>query len=88
MLSSFDPNTQAIVFKIDGKEYGFQSGRDYSSVDDLKTAIYDYLAHLSGKPKPFRWTNTAEDILTRALRALNALDEISWNRWEVSNSES
>jgi transposase len=52
----------------------------YSSVDDLKTAIYDYLAQHNEKPKPFRWTKTAEDILTRERRALDKLDEIRGNR--------
>jgi hypothetical protein len=48
----------------------------YSSVDDLEAAIYDYLAHHNERPKPFKWTKTAEDILTRERRALNRLDEI------------
>ena len=52
----------------------------YSSVDDLEAAIYDYLAHHNEKPKPFRWTKTAEDILTRERRALDKLDEIRGNR--------
>jgi len=52
----------------------------YSSVDDLKTAIYDYLAQHNEKPKPFKWTKTAEDILTRPRRALDKLDEIRGNR--------
>lgn len=52
----------------------------YSSVDDLEVAIYDYLAHHNEKPKPFRWTKTAEDILTRERRALDKLDEIRGNR--------
>jgi transposase len=52
----------------------------YSSVDDLEAAIYDYLAQHNDKPKPFKWTKTAEDILTRERRALNALDEIRGNR--------
>jgi transposase len=52
----------------------------YSSVDDLKTAIYDYLAQHNEKPKPFRWTQTAEDILTRERRALDKLDEVRGNR--------
>ena len=52
----------------------------YSSVDDLETAIYDYLAQHNEKPKPFRWTKSAEDILARERRALNALDEIRGNR--------
>lgn len=52
----------------------------YSSVDDLEAAIYDYLAHHNEKPRPFRWTKSAEDILTRERRALDALDEIRGNR--------
>jgi len=52
----------------------------YSSVDDLEAAIYDYLAQHNEKPKPFRWTKTAEDILTRERRALDKLDEIRGNR--------
>ena len=27
--------------------------------------IYDYLAHHNKKPKPFKWTKTAKDTLTR-----------------------
>ena len=52
----------------------------YSSVDDLTAAIYDYLAQHNEKPKPFKWTKTAEDILTRERRALDTLDEIRGNR--------
>lgn len=52
----------------------------YSSVDDLDSAIYDYLAQHNEKPKPFRWTKMAEDILTRERRALDRLDEIRGNR--------
>jgi transposase len=52
----------------------------YSSVDDLQAAIYDYLAQHNERPKPFKWTKTAEDILARERRALNALDEIRGNR--------
>ena len=52
----------------------------YSSVDDLKTAIYDYLAHHNEKPKPFRWTKTAKDIHTRERRAPDKLDKIRGNR--------
>lgn len=52
----------------------------YCSVDDLETAIYDYLLHHNAKPKPFVWTKTADDILTRERRALDALDEIRGNR--------
>jgi len=52
----------------------------YSSVDDLEAAIYDYLAQHNEKPKPFKWTKTAEDILTRERRALDTLDAIRGNR--------
>ena len=52
----------------------------YSSVDDLEATIFKYLAQHNEKPKPFRWTKTAEDILTRERRALDALDEIRGNR--------
>ena len=52
----------------------------YTSVDDLETAIYDYLAKHNTKPKPFTWTKTAEDILTRERRALDKLDEIREDR--------
>ncbi len=44
------------------------------------TASVHYLAHHNEKPKPFRWTKTAEDILAREHRALYALDEIRGNR--------
>jgi len=52
----------------------------YSSVDDLEATIFEYLAQHNEKPKPFRWTKTAHDILTRERRALEALDEIRGNR--------
>ncbi len=52
----------------------------FSSADDLEAAVYDYLAQHNGKPKPFRWTKSAENILTRERRALNALDDIRGNR--------
>jgi transposase len=52
----------------------------YSSVGDLEDAIYDYLLQHNAKPKPFTWTKTAADILTRERRALDALDAIRGNR--------
>ena len=52
----------------------------YSSVDDLEDAIYDYLILHNTKPKPFVWSKSAEDILRRERRALDALDEIRGNR--------
>jgi hypothetical protein len=51
-----------------------------TSVGDLETAIYDYLGQHNTKPKPFTWTKTAKDILTRERRALDKLDEIRGNR--------
>jgi transposase len=52
----------------------------YTSVADLEDAIYDYLAQHNTKPKPFTWTKTSQDILTRERRALNKLDQIRGNR--------
>jgi transposase len=52
----------------------------YSSVGDLEEAIYDYLLRHNSKPKPFVWSKTADDIIARERRALNALDEIRGNR--------
>ncbi|MEI4233437.1 IS630 family transposase [Roseovarius sp. D22-M7] len=51
-----------------------------SSVGYLEVAIHDYLARRDEKPKPFEWTKSAEDILDRQRRALDALDEIRGNR--------
>ena len=52
----------------------------YSSVSDLEAAIYDYLARHNETPKPFRWAKSAEDIIARERRALDALDQIRGNR--------
>ncbi|PWL19971.1 MAG: IS630 family transposase, partial [Candidatus Aquiluna sp. XM-24bin5] len=52
----------------------------YTSVDELEDAIYDYLLQHNAEPKPFVWNKTAEDILTRGRRALDALDQIRGNR--------
>jgi hypothetical protein len=49
----------------------------YASVDDLEATIFEYLAQHNEKPKPFRWTKTAADILARERRALDAFDKIS-----------
>lgn len=48
----------------------------FTSVADLEDAIDDYLMRHNAKPKPFVWTKTAEDILTRERRALDLLDLI------------
>ncbi len=51
-----------------------------SSAGDLEDAIHDYLLPHDTRPKPFVRTKSAEDILTRERRALDALDEILGNR--------
>jgi transposase len=52
----------------------------YSSVNELEAAIYDYLLQHNAKPKPFVWSKTAEDMLARERRVLDALDHIRGNR--------
>ena len=48
----------------------------FRSVEDLKTAIHDYLDRRNADPKPFVWTKTADHILANERRALNALNAI------------
>ena len=48
----------------------------YASVDDLEGAIYDYLLQHNAKPKPFVWSKSADDIIARERRALDAIEEI------------
>ena len=52
----------------------------YDSINDLEEAIHDYLLHHNATPKPFIWSKTAEDIITRERRALAKLDQIRGNR--------
>ncbi len=52
----------------------------YTSVGNLEAAIYDYLLQHNAGPKPFVWSKTAENTLTRERRALAALDQIRGNR--------
>ncbi|MCC5984608.1 MAG: hypothetical protein JJU42_09610 [Rhodobacteraceae bacterium] len=52
----------------------------YSSVDDLEDEIYDYLLQHNTKPKLFVWSKTAEDIITRERRALDALNDTRGKR--------
>ena len=40
----------------------------FSSVADLQAAIHAYIAATNADPKPFRWTNTADDILASIQR--------------------
>ncbi|MBS0243137.1 MAG: transposase [Proteobacteria bacterium] len=46
----------------------------FSSVADLEDAIDNYIVRHNAKPKPFMWTKSADDILTRKRRALDLLD--------------
>ncbi|WP_313137357.1 IS630 family transposase [Paracoccus jeotgali] len=52
----------------------------YTSVGELEAAIYDYLLQHNASPKPFAWTKSAQNILERERRALDALDQIRGNR--------
>jgi transposase len=52
----------------------------YDCVDHLEEAIDDYLLQHNAKPKPFVWSKSANDIITRERRALDALVEIRGNR--------
>jgi len=59
----------------------------YTSVDDLKTAIHDYLARHNAKPQPLTRTKTAEDILARERRALDKIDAFRGNRVQASDTK-
>ncbi len=43
---------------------------------DLEAAIHDYLVRHNANPKPFVWTKSAEIILEKERRALNALEAV------------
>ena len=45
----------------------------FRSVEELITAIFDYIDHHNESPKPFIWTAKAADILEKVKRALAAL---------------
>lgn len=47
----------------------------FASVDELVTAIESYIAHHNNDPKPFVWTKTADEIITKVRRGRVALDE-------------
>ncbi len=49
----------------------------FHSVPDLITKIEDYLAAHNDNPKPFVWTATAEDILTKVARGRVALQAVN-----------
>jgi transposase len=48
----------------------------FRSVEDLITAITDYIAAHNDHPKPFTWTAKAEDILAKVRRAKAVLDKM------------
>jgi len=45
----------------------------FTSVQELVTAIDEYVAHHNSSPKPFIWTKSARDILQKVIRANNHL---------------
>jgi hypothetical protein len=48
----------------------------FHSVDELITAIEDYLKANNANPKPFVWTATAESILAKVARGRVALQVV------------
>ena len=46
----------------------------FRDVEELITAIEDYINHHNKSPKPFIWTAKAADILEKVKRARKALD--------------
>ena len=45
----------------------------FTSVQELVTAIDEYVAHHNTSPKPFIWTKSARDILQKVIRANSCL---------------
>jgi hypothetical protein len=45
----------------------------FTSVQELTTAIDEYVTHHNLNPKPFIWTKSARDILQKVIRANNNL---------------
>lgn len=48
----------------------------FSSVTQLQTAIYDYIEHNNKNPKPFIWTKSADDIITKVNRGKALLETL------------
>ena len=46
----------------------------FKSVDELKSAILQYLEKHNAAPKPFTWTKSASEILEKVARAKQALE--------------
>jgi transposase len=58
----------------------------FASVAELEEAIHDYLDRHNAKPKPFVWTKSAEVILEKEARALQALRTLETGH-QASESE-
>jgi len=48
----------------------------FKSVDDLITAIEEWIANRNTKPKPFKWTAKADTILEKNPRARKNLEQV------------
>lgn len=46
----------------------------FKSLDELESAIMDYLDHHNAQPKPFTWTKSAGEILEKVARAKQTLE--------------
>ena len=51
----------------------------FTSVPELIAAIEDYIANHNDNPKPFVWTKTAAEIITKVKRGRVALDQARVN---------
>ena len=49
----------------------------FRSVEELTTAIMDYIEHHNNNPRSFTWTAKAEDILAKVRRARAVLDKMA-----------
>ena len=49
----------------------------FTSVDDLVDAIDDWSTHWNDNPRPFVWTRTADEIITKVRRSRAALDNVT-----------
>jgi len=58
----------------------------FTSVAELEAAIRDYLDRHNADPKPFVWTKSAETILEKERRALDALQALG-DGYQTSESE-
>ena len=48
----------------------------FGSVAELETAIQQYLEHHNANPKPFVWTASGADILSKVARGRQVLESI------------